>query len=462
MKKSVYILCFMIPIFLCAKQPWYKSAPMDYMWKNVGNAGFSAGQADQTALAISPSGEPYVVFKDVSDSNKATVMKFNGTNWVYVGNRGFSSGLIGSPSIAISSSGEPFVSYSEVNHGLFWMSAAVKKFDGTNWVNAGNQNFGAQVWPKSLDFSSTGELYIALQDTITGTPKVMKFDGNSWTIVGTGPFGTPSQYTTLAVSSSGQPYVAYQDMSTSNWQPTVMKFDGTTWTFVGSEGFSAEYVDYTSLAISPSGEPYLAFSDYNNYSLIVVLKFNGNDWEYVGNAGISLDAAYYPNLVFNPAGEPYVAFNDEGYSYKATLMRFNGSSWETIGGGGFSAGMSKYESLAFSPSATAYVAYSDGSASFKSTVMKYDSVFVGINDHSNTNLTIYPNPANHEITITDASNLNKDYTVSIYSITGEFVKQYLCRYQPQVVIDLSNMDSGIYLINLQTDSGIEVQKLVVQ
>ena len=77
---------FLYPAVLCAQQDWNKSSPLEYMWQNVGNAGFSSDTAWWTKLVISPSGEPYVSFWDFVHTRKATVMKYNGTNWVYVGN----------------------------------------------------------------------------------------------------------------------------------------------------------------------------------------------------------------------------------------------------------------------------------------------------------------------------------------------------------------------------------------
>ena len=62
-------------------------------WVNVGNEGFSAGEADYTSLAFNSSnGVPFIAYSDYVNSQKATVMKFDGTNWVNVGNAGFSAG----------------------------------------------------------------------------------------------------------------------------------------------------------------------------------------------------------------------------------------------------------------------------------------------------------------------------------------------------------------------------------
>jgi photosystem II stability/assembly factor-like uncharacterized protein len=80
----------------------------------------------------------------------------------------------------------------------------------------------------------------------------------------------------------------------------------------------------------------------------------------------------------------------------------------------------------------------------------------------NNAFQMYPNPATDKITIIDAQNSYKEYALSIYSITGEFVNCYQVRNQNQMQIEVRNLEKGIYLVKLQTDSGIEVQKLVIQ
>jgi hypothetical protein len=50
MKKLFYILMFFFPILVCAQQNLYKSSPLDYAWKDVGIACFSAGENDYNSL----------------------------------------------------------------------------------------------------------------------------------------------------------------------------------------------------------------------------------------------------------------------------------------------------------------------------------------------------------------------------------------------------------------------------
>src|ERR1039457_2933229 len=98
MKKTISILAFIIPVLVFAQQNLDKSSPLDYMWMNVGNTGFSAGPVDFPTIAFSPTGEPYVSYTDSVNSNYSTVMKFDGSTWVNVGPAGFSNDYTSQPS----------------------------------------------------------------------------------------------------------------------------------------------------------------------------------------------------------------------------------------------------------------------------------------------------------------------------------------------------------------------------
>ena len=83
-------------------------------WVNVEIADFSAGRRIykpclQSHLMVNP----MWLIQMVEYSNKATVMKFDGTNWVNVGTAGFSAGGADYPSLAFSPSGEPYVAYKD-------------------------------------------------------------------------------------------------------------------------------------------------------------------------------------------------------------------------------------------------------------------------------------------------------------------------------------------------------------
>ena len=451
MKRLICILLSLIPFIGNAQQTWYKSSPLDYMWTNVGNAGFSAGSAWNISLAFSPSGEPHVAFTESGFSGKATVMKFDGTNWVNVGTEGFSAGQVAWTSLAFSLAGLPYVAFEdEADSG----KATVMKFDGTSWANVGNAGFSAgQVWSTSLAFSPSGEPCVAYEDQPNhGKATVMKFDGTNWVNVGNAGFSDSVAWDTRLVFNpfDGQPYVAFADESFIFGYATLMKFNGTGWVKVGNAGFSGAEARDVSLAFNPSGEPYVGYGDYGNSQKETVMKYDGTNWVNVGYAGFSAGTAWYTSLAFSPSGEPYVAFVESGFSGKATVMKFDGTNWSYVGLEGFSTGSASFTTLAFSPSGHPYLAYQDDGDSGRATVMDYN-VPLGMNEIQSSNFIIYPNPAkiNLNIEIKNAKGLVK--FIQIYDLREEKLFETKTEKE-KIILNVENFPTGIYFVKVKTES----------
>ncbi|MFH1295791.1 MAG: T9SS type A sorting domain-containing protein [Bacteroidota bacterium] len=180
MKKVLFIILLSLcSIAGSAQQNGYRSSPSDYMWKYVGDAGFSAWAADCISLAFSPSdGKPYIAFQDLGTTvGNATVMKFDGTSWVNVGNAGFTENEAQCTSLAFNpSDGQPYIAYVDY---LYAQKVTVMKFDGTDWIIVGSTGFSADVaWWTTLAFSpSDDQPYVAYKDwgnSLKAT--VMKYD----------------------------------------------------------------------------------------------------------------------------------------------------------------------------------------------------------------------------------------------------------------------------------------------
>lgn len=83
-------------------------------WVNVGDAGFSATEAYDVAIKFYNK-IPYVAFGSNWDAGaRSTVMKFNGKSWVSVGNTDFSDGQVTNLSLAFNKSGIPYVVYQDI------------------------------------------------------------------------------------------------------------------------------------------------------------------------------------------------------------------------------------------------------------------------------------------------------------------------------------------------------------
>ena len=172
----------------------------------TGRTAFTPSMAMDTATTT-----PYIVCQDDgAHSNKALVEKFNGSNWVVVGAASFSLGRIFNPTIAVSSTGNPYVIYGDEGNGNV---ATAKMFDGSNWVNVGT----GLVSPFSSDYTTltvgkNDTIFAAYQDVqVTNKAVVKRFDGTNWIQVGSNLGIGSTKYLSLATNGSGVPYIAYND-----------------------------------------------------------------------------------------------------------------------------------------------------------------------------------------------------------------------------------------------------------
>lgn len=114
-------------------------------WVTVGQPGFSADLAATVDLAISPSNQPYVSYRDWGNAYKATVMMFNGTSWTNVGPIGFSQGSAFGTSIKFHSNGEIYVAYRD--HAVSQKQTVMKFATNTGAKDLNNEKTPIKVFP---------------------------------------------------------------------------------------------------------------------------------------------------------------------------------------------------------------------------------------------------------------------------------------------------------------------------
>jgi hypothetical protein len=332
-------------------------------WGDVGSAGFSSGTASYLSMCMDGS-TPYAAYQDAGNSDKATVMKYDGTNWITVGLSGFSSGAAPGLSMDLDG-GTPYVVYSD---GANSDKATVMKYDGTNWVIVGSAGFSAgSVAHTSINMNGSTP-YVSYQDAgNSNKATVMKYDGSNWVNEGTAGFSASVVYNTSLRFDGSTPYIAYKDLSNS-FKATVMKYDGSNWVVVGAAGFSAGQANYISLCMDGS-TPYIVYQDNANSNKATVMKYDGSNWVVIGSAGFSAGTTTFTSISIYES-TPYVAYNDWSNSNKVTVMKYDGSNWVAVGSAGFSASSAIYTFISMNGN-TPYVAYQDGGNSSKATVMKF-------------------------------------------------------------------------------------------
>ena len=414
-------------------------------WQTLGSAQFSPGNVGFLSSAINSLGTPYVAFQDNANSSKTTVMKFDGANWVLVGSAGFSSGSASWQSLAIDNSGTPYVAFQDMGNSS---KTTVMKFGGTGWVVVGAAGFSAgTARHQSLAIDNSGTPYVAYADG--PYVYVMKFNGSSWVSVGGAAVSANSaEYPSLAIDNN-VPYVAYQDDDNSQ-KLTVKKFNGTNWVTVGIENFSAGIADFISLAINSLGVPYVAYGDGSIGGEATVATFNGSAWTTVGSAGFSTGSIASMQIKFDN-NVPYVAFSNIGTTYKTDVMKFDGSNWVGVGTPNLLANGWAFAHDIEIHNGILYVSYIDGN---KATTITYDNT-VSLNEafDSNTNkLSVFPNPVNDVLQITSEFEIQK---ISILEGDGKFIKS-----STENAVSISELSTGIYIVQVQTTNGLITKRFV--
>lgn len=83
---------------------------------------------------------------------------------------------------------------------------------------------------------------------------------------------------------------------------------------------------------------------------------------------------------------------------------------------------------------------------------------VGMNELGEKYTKVYPNPASNNVTIETGSNIKH---ISIFNLSGQKVYE-VALDQNSIDMNIEFLETGIYIMNIETENGIKVEKLNVQ
>lgn len=220
---------------------------------------------------------PHIMFMPEGDAVIPAVLKYNGSEWIslgekYSGNSVYISNIGEFPGFALDTNNNPYIAFSDYKNSN---KTTVITFDGTEWVPVGAEGFSPNfAFFPSLTIDAGGTQYIAFVDGAKlFKASVMKFNGISWEYVGAAGFSeSVTKWTEIAIDGNGTLYVGFADRL-YGYKATVMKFDGANWTVLGSAGFSDGEIDFLNIALDKNGIPYVSFIDNTNFNKITVMKF---------------------------------------------------------------------------------------------------------------------------------------------------------------------------------------------
>lgn len=340
-------------------------------WSPKGNAGFSSGVSNYVDVALDSNDFPYVGYQDAGNSNKMTVMKYNGSSWVNVGSPGISTGVTHYNGIEFDSNDTLYACFVESTTNR----VTVKKFNGSSWVTVGSAGFTPSgTYAVHVDFkiAPNGNLYVAFTTGANNKAQVMTFNGTSWVSVGTVGFSIGrADFFHMTISENNVPYILFRDAQVSfNYAARVMKYNGSSWVSVGAtNGLVASGNAYNmNLIIDQDDSLYVAYANPSASNYLTIKKYNGTSWNTLGAATNTTEAVTYLDLALNSASDVYVSYISAG---QASVQKFDGTNWVHVGDSKFTAKSSSSSSLAIARNGRPLLAYRDGGQSGKVTFQQF-------------------------------------------------------------------------------------------
>ncbi|RMG76806.1 MAG: HYR domain-containing protein [Bacteroidetes bacterium] len=234
-------------------------------WVSVGAENF----ANAFALDFKIYGNDlYVAYSDGDQFGTLSVKKFENGAWTQVGMPGLTVGGIEYPSLGFDNAGAPYVAFRDFSNG---QGVTVLKFNsGTgNWEGVGNAGFSDGA-AQFTDLRFDGNVpYVAFKDEAHGSgASLMAFDNGAWKYVGTPGFSDgQAEYVSLAFFN-GIPLIAFND-DAQNDESSVYYFEDNQWQKLG-DSFGAGVTSYHNLLVEGT-TAYCAFAEKT--SDVVLYRF---------------------------------------------------------------------------------------------------------------------------------------------------------------------------------------------
>ncbi len=204
---------------------------------------------------------------------------------------------------------------------------------------------------------------------------------------------------------------------------------------------------------SQSGLRGIHFADYNNGFAVGTgaayrTTDGGESWSQmlvVGNLELYSVFMSSSNIGFIAA--------DRGKLFKTSD---GGNSWVESSAGT----LNPFKSIFFTDQETGYTVGLNGNI-FKTTnsggINVIQDAFI-----ARSNFNLYPNPATTKIILNNTSEFVGETNVIIFSTQGRQLFNHTFTTQEYFELDVSILSTGIYLLEIQNNAGVETKKLVIQ
>jgi ligand-binding sensor domain-containing protein len=416
MKKLVFILVALIGLggLLNAQYP-------EWMNYNVSNSGLPNNSVN--SIAIDENGTKWI------GTQYGGLTKFEDTIWT---------------SYNTSNSGMPanwVMSIAIEAYGIKWigtMNGGLVRFDDINWTIYNNFNSGLPgVYVCDIAIDGSGMKWLVTLDGL------VTFDGTNWMIYDPSNSGLPNVYIlSVAIEENGVVWIGTGHYYNPN--PTILgrltKFDGNIWTTYDYLNSGLPNSNVGTIAIDSYGTKWIGTSNG-------LVKFDGTDWITYDTTNSGIPDDMVSAIAIDSAGVKWIGTFHDG------IARFDGAEWIIYNTANSGLSNDDVNSITIDGNGTKWVG-TDGGVS----VFNENGITFLEEEITENNVKVFPNPVKDIITIEMPAGLNI-YSIEIYNMQGNVVKSQKVANN-QKTIDVGGLDSGVYIVRVQTDGGAVMKKMV--
>lgn len=371
----------------------------------------SSGMGEQTAVAIDSSGNPWIAYRDITN----TALKV--AHYVSSGGNCGTSSAWRCDTVDSTSVGLAIATGSHVAMGIYgdavWLayySSAVAGIIVAKYVGSGGTCGTSTAWScgvmdwaysgqgngqSSIAFDSSGNPWIAYVQPNNDRFRVAHYVGSggtgcdttgvsntTWsakftcTEIGASPANNTGKDLSIGVDASNVPWVSFWNYADGRLR--VAKYVTSSGTGCTTTAWTCYDIDsggqYTSMAFDPSGNPWISYT--SSTTTLRVAQYVGSGGANCGyssawscsTADNNASTGQYTSMAFDPAGQAWISeYAPTAKTLK--LSRYVGSSGSGCGSGvtawkcttvdSSATDVGSYTSLAFAPDGTAWISYVD-------------------------------------------------------------------------------------------------------
>jgi hypothetical protein len=461
--------------------------------------------ADEIGYSVSMSADGNIIAvgaplndRNGGASGHVKIYQYLNAAWVQLGDaiEGEAAGDQFGYSVSLSDDGSTVAigaRYNDANNSATG-NITIYKYNGIDWVQQGldirGMGFNEQVG-ESVSLNADGLIVaIGITGNVSNTANpgriaIYAFDGSAWSQMGGDIFGQSAgdQFGySVSLSADGNVVAAgaidNDDNGISSGHVRVYSFSGSSWTQQGNSivGEAADDQSGWSVSLNNDGSKIAIGSPYNEgingflSGHVRVYEYENMIWTQLGDdidgdtigdqSGYSVSLSSDGNTV--AIGTPFGSGINATNSGYVRLYNYNGSSWNQLGNdiyGESAADLSGYSiSLSSDGSRIAIGAPSNDGINGQDSghVRVFQFATLELLDDQQPEIKIYPNPTNGLINICC---INEAYHVKVFDQMG---KQVMIKrdFERNESIDVSNLMSGIYLLEIILRDTIYTHKIV--